>query len=78
MPTVLREGQYRVFFFSADCAEPAHVHVQRERSVAKIWLHDLSVASPGSYAAVELGRIITFVRQNRRVLQDRWDEHCDR
>ena len=29
MPTVLRSGAYRFFFYSADREEPAHVHVAR-------------------------------------------------
>ena len=30
MPTVLRSGPYRFFFYSGDGAEPPHVHVQRD------------------------------------------------
>jgi len=30
MPTVLRKGPYRVYFFSHDMTEPPHVHVDRE------------------------------------------------
>jgi hypothetical protein len=35
MPTVLREGAYRVFFYSADGAEPPHVHIERDAGLAK-------------------------------------------
>jgi len=38
MPTLLRSGPYRLFFYSGDRGEPPHVHVERENSVAKIWL----------------------------------------
>jgi hypothetical protein len=38
MPTVLRSGPYRLFFYSGDRGEPPHVHVERESSVAKVWL----------------------------------------
>ena len=39
MPTVPNiPGPYRVFFYSFDCQEPPHVHVQRERMVCKFWL----------------------------------------
>lgn len=36
MPT-LRDvpGPYRIFFYSFDCQEPMHVHVQRERKTCK-------------------------------------------
>jgi len=35
MPTILRVGPYRFFFYSADGEEPPHVHVERDDSVAK-------------------------------------------
>jgi len=38
MPTVLREGPYRFYFYASDGGEPPHVHVQRENMVAKFWL----------------------------------------
>ncbi len=37
LPTVLRSGPYRLFFYSADRDEPAHVHVEREEAEAKFW-----------------------------------------
>src|SRR5262249_10497064 len=39
MPTVLRDGPYRMFFYSADRGEPPHVHVVREAKEAKFWLN---------------------------------------
>ena len=38
MPTVLSTGPYRFFFVSLDHVEPPHIHVQREKMVAKFWL----------------------------------------
>jgi len=38
MPTVLRAGPYRFFFYSSDAAEPPHVHVERDENTAKFWL----------------------------------------
>ncbi len=76
MPTALREGPYRFLFFSADCTEPAHMHVQRDRLVAKIWLHDLGFADTGGFSARELGRIVAIARLHRHTLLERWNEHC--
>lgn len=78
MPTVLRSGAYRVFFYSADCAEPAHVHVQRDRYIAKLWLHDCSVASAGGFPAVELARVVRLVGERLTNLREAWVEHCHR
>ena len=38
MPTVLKIGPYRFFVVAHDALEPPHVHIQRERRVAKFWL----------------------------------------
>ena len=35
MPTILREGPYRFFFYASDRDEPLHVHVERDDRVAK-------------------------------------------
>jgi hypothetical protein len=38
MPTVLRIGAYRFFFFAGDKSEPLHVYVERDDNLAKFWL----------------------------------------
>lgn len=76
MPTVLREGPCRFFFFGADCIEPAHFHVQRDKRVAKLWLHDLSFADTGGFSAKELGRIMAIVRNRKAFFQGRWNDYC--
>ena len=78
MPTIVREGPYRVFFYSADCAEPAHVHIQRGTTVAKVWLHDAAVARTGRFSAGELRAVIALVRRRAVELMDGWNEHCGR
>jgi hypothetical protein len=45
MPTVLRHGPYSFIFFSSDRGEPLHIHVQRERSVAKFWLEPVALVT---------------------------------
>ncbi|MED6327357.1 MAG: DUF4160 domain-containing protein [Verrucomicrobiota bacterium] len=38
MPTVLRVGPYRFFFYAGDAGEPEHIHVERDDCVVKFWL----------------------------------------
>jgi Domain of unknown function (DUF4160) len=38
MPTVLRNGAYRFYFYSHEPNEPPHIHVDRDRLSAKFWL----------------------------------------
>jgi uncharacterized protein DUF4160 len=51
MPTVFRWGPYRFFFFGNDGSEPPHVHVQRDRALAKIWLRPVALASTTDFRA---------------------------
>ena len=55
MPTVLRWGPYRAFFYSNEGDEPAHVHVRAGDSEVKVWLHDLTVALNAGFPPHELG-----------------------
>lgn len=75
MPTVLRWGSYRVFFYSAEGNEPPHVHVRNGNMEAKFWLHDWSVAVNVGYASHEIGDIIRYLRPRRKELLDAWNEH---
>jgi hypothetical protein len=49
MPTVLRIGPYRFFFFSNEGDEPVHIHVQRERALAKFWLKPVLLAGSSGF-----------------------------
>ena len=44
MPTVARIGPYRFFFYGNEGLELAHIHVQRDRRLAKFWLDPVTLA----------------------------------
>lgn len=77
MPTI-REilGPYRLFFFSFDCGEPKHVHVQRERKVCKFWMEPVTLASNHGFSPVELNAIRQLLEANRSKIMEAWNEHC--
>jgi hypothetical protein len=75
VPTLLRWGPYRAFFYSNEGNEPAHIHVRAANKEAKFWLHDLTVAVNAGYAAHELGDIIRHLTSNRDYLIAGWHEH---
>ena len=54
MPTVLRVGPYRFFFYAGDGDEPPHVHVERDDSEAKIWLDPVRLERSGGFSGKEL------------------------
>ena len=45
MPTVLRVGPFRFFFFAGDRDEPPHIHVERDDCEAKFWLDPVRIGS---------------------------------
>ncbi len=44
MPTVLRVGRYRFYFFSNENNEPPHIHVKAGDDEAKFWLDPVGLA----------------------------------
>lgn len=75
MPTVLRWGPYRAFFYSQEGDEPAHVHVRAGDKETTIWLHDVTVAVNAGFPAHEIGDIIRHIRLNRIALLRAWNGH---
>ncbi|MFI5364186.1 MAG: DUF4160 domain-containing protein [Candidatus Binatia bacterium] len=72
MPTVLKSGPYRVYFFSHEPNEPPHVHVDRDDRSAKFWLHPLALARNLGFPPHELRRIRTLIENNRNKLLEAW------
>lgn len=77
MPTVLRVGPYRFFFYSNEKGEPPHVHVQRERFLAKFWLDPVMLAASKRYSSHELRIIEKHVKENRDRFLEAWYEHIN-
>ena len=78
MPTVLRVGPYRFYFYAGDRDEPPHVHVEREDKIAKFWLDPLRLQSSGGLSRTEIGRIQGLVREHREELVEAWNEYFRR
>jgi hypothetical protein len=78
MPTVLRRGPYRFFFYSGDLAEPEHVHVRRERHVAKVWLSPLRLEHSGGLDRREINAILRIIEEHYEALMEAWRDHFER
>ena len=77
MPTALRIGPYRFYFYSYDCDEPRHMHVDRDDLSAKFWLDpDVSLAANYGYKRKELRDIERITRENLTRLRNEWDAFC--
>ena len=77
MPTVLRIGAYRFFFYANENGEPSHIHVQRDRLLAKFWLHPISLANSTGFTAQELNRLLALVEIHQLTFQEVWNEFFD-
>jgi len=77
MPTVSNiPGPYRFFFYSFDCNERMHVHVQRERMVCKFWIQPVALARNQGFVSKELNIIREIILKNRDRITEAWYEHC--
>ncbi len=72
MPTIFREGPYRVYFFSHETTEPPHVHVDRDDFSAKFWLEPFALATNFGFAPRELNRVQSPIRENRERCLEAW------
>jgi Domain of unknown function (DUF4160) len=75
MPTVLRSGPYRFFFYAGDRDEPAHIHVERDNSEAKFWLEPVRLERSRGFARQEIGQIQAVVEENQQLLLESWHEY---
>lgn len=73
MPTVLREGPYRIYFYSHEPNEPPHVHVDRGDQTAKFWLSPVALARNLGFSAKELGTIERLLTSHVDELVEAWN-----
>lgn len=74
MPTVLRVGPFRFFFYAGDGDEPPHVHVERDDWEAKFWLDPVRLERSRGFRRKEINRIRESVAEHREQLLESWNE----
>ena len=77
-PTVLREGAYRLFFFSRE--EPRmHVHVAHPGGEAKIWIEpEVATAVVVGLTPRQMAEAEDIVRRHLPEIRDAWIRHFGR
>jgi hypothetical protein len=75
MPTVLRIGRFRFYFFSNEREEPAHIHVRAAENEAKFWLNPTQLASNYGFSGRELTELERLVEQNESFFLEVWNEY---
>jgi hypothetical protein len=74
MPTVMRIGPYRFFFYSNEGDEPRHIHIQAADSEAKFWLDPLDLEWNHGFNERQIRQIERHIRDNLAYLMEAWDE----
>jgi hypothetical protein len=73
MPTALRIGPFRLYFYGHDLInEPPHVHVDRDDLSVKFWLSPVALARNLGFSPSELRRIERIVQEHQADLMERW------
>ena len=75
MPTVLKIGKYRFFFFSNEGNESEHIHVESDENYAKFWLDPINLAKSIGYNAKELNELRKLIVENIDILKVKWNEY---
>jgi len=75
MPTILRDGPYRFFFYAGDREEPVHVHVERDDNIAKIWLDPIRLHRSGGFRRPEITRILKIIEEHHSDIVEAWNEY---
>lgn len=74
-PEYFREGPFKFQFSSGDRGEPVHVHVYRDRKMAKIWLDPIEMAYSGGFTGKEQRQILAMVEKNYEFMIRRWNAY---
>lgn len=75
IPTILKIGVYRFFFYAGDRNESPHVHVENESKIAKIWLDPIRLQFSKGLNRNEINQVVILVAQNQKMILDKWNEY---
>lgn len=78
MPTILRNGRWRFFFYSNEGLEPPHIHVESADGWAKFWLSPVALVGSFRLKPRELRDLEWFVKLNRKFLLEAWNDFFGR
>lgn len=74
-PTIVRDGQFRLFFFSREETR-IHVHVAHPEGEAKFWLTpSVDLARNVGLSGVQIRQAQAVVETHIQEIQDAWNRH---
>ena len=75
MPTTLRSGPYRFFFYAGDRSEPPHIHVEHDYHTAKFWLNPVRLERSRGLSRQEINQLERLVEATQEQFVERWNEY---
>ncbi len=75
MPTLLRIGKTRFFFYSNEGNEPPHTHVEQAGATAKFWLLPVPLANFRGFDFPALRKLQRQVQRNQHRFLGAWHDH---
>lgn len=75
MPTVLKIGPYRFYFYSHEPNEPPHIHVDRDGYTAKFWLKKVTLADNKGFSIKELNKLQEITSAHQKQFLGKWNEY---
>lgn len=75
MPTVLKFGPHRFFFYAGDRNEPPHIHIERDGNIAKFWLQPVRMQGSGGFSRVEIAKLLVMVTEHQAELLGAWNAY---
>jgi hypothetical protein len=75
VPTIFEAHGFRFFFYSADGAEPIHVHVEGSRAFGKWWVRRGVWAHRRGFSTSELRKVEAELRARKKEIIDAWRTH---
>jgi hypothetical protein len=75
MPQVITVNGFRLYFYSNE-HDPAHIHIKKGDSYAKINLATFDVMDSINMKQKELKEAIKIVKENHKICLEAWNEHA--
>jgi hypothetical protein len=65
------------FFYSLENDEPPHIHIRRDRNLAKFWLAPVSLVSNRRFPVHEVTYLRRLVEEHRDLLLRSWNDYFE-
>ena len=75
MPTVLRTGPYRFYFYSHEPNEPPYIHMDRDDLSVKFWLDPVHLSRNLGFSPNELHKLEVMVVEHQQEFLEAWHEY---